>query len=90
MSITFPRFTSEDTDISGIFIPKNTAVNIGLFNSHHSEKVWKNSKEFNPDRFAENGGENSNWFPFGYGGRQCIGMKFSLAEQRVMLSMLCK
>lgn len=57
---------------------------------HHSEKVWKDIKEFNPDRFAENGGDKSNWLPFGHGGRQCIGMSFSLTEQRVMLSMLRK
>jgi cytochrome P450 len=30
------------------------------------------------------------WLPFGNGARQCIGMNFSLNEQRVLLSMLCK
>ncbi|KAI9360255.1 cytochrome P450 [Pilaira anomala] len=90
LPILIPRIAQEDTDLSGTFIPKGTAVNVGLFNMHHSEKVWRDSKEFDPDRFAENRGENSNWLPFGHGGRQCIGMNFSLAEQRVMLSMLLR
>lgn len=59
---------------------------------HHSEKYWKDSKEFNPERFSpgNEGADGENWLPFGYGGRQCIGMNFNLSEQRVMLSMLCK
>lgn len=35
-------------------------------------------------------GEGMTWVPFGSGPRQCIGMNFSLAEQRVLLSMMCK
>lgn len=92
----FPRFTSQDTDLSGTFIPKDTPVNIGIFNIHHNERYWTNSGEFNPDRFTE-GGEGDGdlvegriWLPFSTGSRQCIGMNFSLNEQRVMLSMLCK
>jgi hypothetical protein len=34
--------------------------------------------------------EGRTWLPFSTGSRQCIGMNFSLNEQRVMLSMLCK
>jgi cholesterol 24(S)-hydroxylase len=62
----------------------------------HSEKNWKNALKFDPDRFAAEGdgaqvsGKGMSWVPFGNGARQCIGMNFSLAEQRVMLSMLCK
>jgi hypothetical protein len=62
----------------------------------HSEKNWVNPLKFDPDRFAP-GGEASQqelkgmtWIPFGNGPRQCIGMNFSLTEQRVLLSMLCK
>jgi cholesterol 24(S)-hydroxylase len=62
----------------------------------HSEKNWKNALTFDPDRFAADGdgvqtsGKGMSWVPFGNGARQCIGMNFSLAEQRVLLSMLCK
>lgn len=91
-----PRIAAEDTDLSGTFIPKGTAVNVNIFSIHHSSKFWTHGEEFNPDRFAEGGegdGEHVDgriWLPFSTGARQCIGMGFSLYEQRVLLSMLCK
>ncbi|KAI7883813.1 cytochrome P450 [Mucor mucedo] len=84
-----PRWTTKDTQLAGTFIPKDMPVNVNLFNIHHSEKLWKDSHVFNPDRFK--GEENKSAFlAFGYGGRQCIGMNFSFNEQRVMISMMCK
>lgn len=95
--ITAPRIAVEDTELSGVFIPKGTTVITDIFDVHHTEKIWKNADRFDPDRFSQNGeaaqngnGEGNPWFPFGNGARQCIGMNFSLAEQRVMLSMLCR
>jgi cytochrome P450 len=90
-----PRIATEDTDLSGTFIPKGSLLTVDIFNMHHSERYWKNPKEFDPDRFADGetareAGEGLVWLPFGNGARQCIGMNFSLNEQRVMLSMLCK
>ncbi|KAI9257781.1 cytochrome P450 [Helicostylum pulchrum] len=91
-----PRVATEDTELSGTFVPKGTLINVSIFNIHHSEKYWKNSQEFNPDRFSLGGEADTNvqdgisWLPFGYGGRQCIGMNFSLNEQRVLLSMLLR
>lgn len=91
---TAPRITSQDTYIDGAFIPKNTFVAANLFSLHHDESIWKNPDDFIPERF-EPGGEADqiyeqgvNWAPFGGGRRQCIGMNFSLSEQRVMISML--
>ncbi|KAI9472014.1 MAG: cytochrome P450 [Benjaminiella poitrasii] len=93
-----PRVCTEDTTLSGTFIPKGTHINVDIFNIHHSQKVWNDGSEFNPDRFDEETGEMVNrqagegmaWVPFGNGSRQCIGMNFSLAEQRVLLSMLLR
>lgn len=65
---------------------------VDIYNMHHAEAVWKDGFKFDPDRF-KNIGNISNglsWVPFGSGPRQCIGMNFSLAEQRVLLSMFCK
>lgn len=93
---TLVRKASEDTELSGTFIPKGTRLSVNIFTIHHSEKVWINPSQFDPERFSENGegirgsGEGMAWAPFGNGARQCIGMNFSLNEQRVMLSMLCK
>ncbi|KAI7883814.1 cytochrome P450 [Mucor mucedo] len=84
-----PRCASRDVELFGTFIPKGTPINANIFNIHHSEKLWKDSHVFNPDRF-ENEESKTLLMAFGYGGRQCIGMTFSLIEQRVMLSMLLR
>ncbi|KAI8881514.1 cytochrome P450 [Backusella circina FSU 941] len=93
---TLPRYSVEDCELVGSFIPKGTWLTANIYETMHSEKNWKNPLEFNPDRFAP-GGEASQqdlkgmtWVPFGNGPRQCIGMNFSLTEQRVLLSMLLR
>jgi cytochrome P450 len=92
-----PRLVTEDTVLSETFVPKGSFVSVNIFNIHHREKYWKNTTEFDPDRFAEDGegntrksGENMARLPFSNGARQCLGMNFSLVEQRVILSLLCK
>jgi cytochrome P450 len=88
-----PRVATEDTELSGVFIPKGTMVAVNMFEIQHNKKYWKDGDQFNPDRFSEDvekGGDSTTWLPFGNGPRQCIGMNFSLTEQRVMLSMMCK
>jgi cytochrome P450 len=93
---TLPRIASEDTELCGVFIPKGSSVTVNMYDIHHSEKLWKNPFVFDPERFSEDGegtraaGEGLYWAPFANGARQCIGMNFSLNEQRVFLSMLCK
>lgn len=60
---------------------------------HHLEKYWDRPQEFIPERFdtaSKNYRENAVWMPFGYGPRTCIGLNFSLSEQRVLLAMMLK
>ncbi|CAO3639437.1 unnamed protein product [Mucor hiemalis] len=95
-SRVIPRIAKEDTDLSGTFIPKGTQLTVNIYNIQHDDNYWKDGDKFNPDRFSEDGeatrgaGEGLAWLPFGNGARQCIGMNFSLNEQRVMLSMLLR
>lgn len=89
---TITRVSTEDCELAGTFIPKGTQLNVNIFEAHHSEKNWSNPLQFDPDRFAADVEKSSgmNYVPFGNGARQCIGMNFSINEQKVMLSMLCK
>ncbi|KAI8878901.1 cytochrome P450 [Backusella circina FSU 941] len=88
------RIAQEDCELAGTFIPKGTQLVINMFDIHHCKKNWSNPLVFDPERFAGDGaqvaGQGMTWVPFGNGGRQCIGMNFSLAEQRVFLSMMLK
>jgi hypothetical protein len=87
-----PRHVTEDFVLADTFVPKGSKVVPNIFDIHHTEKLWVAPYTFNPDRFNEENEKKSNeaWVPFAGGGRQCIGMNFSLNEQRVVLSMLCK
>ncbi|KAI8359149.1 cytochrome P450 [Blakeslea trispora] len=92
-----PRTSSEDFVLNGTLIPKGSFVSVDLTAIHHSRKVWSNPEKFDPERFAEGGeaslhdaGSGMSWLPFSIGGRQCAGMKMSLYQQRVFLSMLLR
>ncbi|KAI7882939.1 cytochrome P450 [Lichtheimia hyalospora FSU 10163] len=90
------RTTQKDTDLAGTFIPKGTQVTIDIHEMHHNPNIWNSPEEFRPERFMSGGeaeqlsGNGMSWLPFSNGARQCIGMNFSLTEQRVLLPMLCK
>ncbi|KAI9264403.1 cytochrome P450 [Phascolomyces articulosus] len=87
------REATQDTDLCGVFIPKGARLQLDIYQLHHNPTVWNNPEKFDPERFAPGGEAEHNglaWMPFSQGSRQCIGMNFSLAEQRVMLSMLLR
>ncbi|KAI8377163.1 cytochrome P450 [Choanephora cucurbitarum] len=88
----FPRTIQEDTVLSGTMIPNGTNVIVDIYGLHHNEHVWEDPENFNPDRFSEGDTptKGAPWIPFSTGGRQCLGMNFSLVEQRVVLSMLLR
>ncbi|KAI8575217.1 hypothetical protein K450DRAFT_262785 [Umbelopsis ramanniana AG] len=93
---TLPRQSNRDTELAGTFIPKGASLIADIFVMHHDPSVWKDPEAFFPERFAPGGeseskaGQGLSWAPFGSGSRQCIGMNFSLAEQKVALSMLLR
>jgi cytochrome P450 len=88
------REALEDFDLAGTFIPKGTKVSIDIAAIHMNPKIWENPENFVPERFEEGGEYEAHngltWMPFSDGHRRCIGVNFSLTEQRVALSMLCK
>ncbi|KAG2172697.1 hypothetical protein INT43_000044 [Umbelopsis isabellina] len=89
------RKAAEDTELEGMVIPKDTAITVDIAALHYNDKVWKNPGVFDPERFADGGEYESMaskyfYLPFGGGARQCIGMNFSLTEQRVLLTAILR
>ncbi|KAI7881134.1 cytochrome P450 [Lichtheimia hyalospora FSU 10163] len=90
------RETREDTELQGQFIPKGTRMSLDIYDLHHNPTVWNDPDTFKPQRFEPGGeaerlaGSGMTWIPFSNGQRQCLGMNFSLAEQRVFLPMLLR
>ncbi|CEJ05050.1 hypothetical protein RMCBS344292_18998 [Rhizopus microsporus] len=86
-----PRVATEDMVVDGTPIPKGTVVNVDIHAIHHDTRYWKDPYKFVPERFLPGGEHDSHsgmtWLPFGNGARQCLGMNFSLAEQRLVIAM---
>ncbi|OQR92086.1 hypothetical protein ACHHYP_04099 [Achlya hypogyna] len=84
-----------------MFLPKGTTIFIHLGVLHRNPKYWFQPSEFIPDRFLEGtsafladkalrGGRSSTYFymPFSTGGKNCIGMRFAMAELQVVVATL--
>lgn len=64
---------------SGYTIPKNSVLNIYIYDLHHSPQVWEDPEKFDPDRFLPDNIAKRHPFayvPFSAGARNCIGMNF--------------
>ncbi|CAK8686001.1 unnamed protein product [Clavelina lepadiformis] len=77
------RSTTEDTELGGYSIPKDTPVILNLWAILMNPDDWHEPDKFNPDRFID---EKGNFFkpnyavPFNIGGRQCPGERLARME----------
>ncbi|CAG7821897.1 unnamed protein product, partial [Allacma fusca] len=72
-------------------IPVGCEVHITLIPIQQNEKYFKNAKAFLPDRFLPGNEEQTHLFsyiPFSAGPRNCIGQKFAMLEEKILLANL--
>ncbi|KGN29807.1 hypothetical protein N802_10380 [Knoellia sinensis KCTC 19936] len=87
------RLATEDTEVSGVHVPKGTGVIVLVRNIHRHPEHWPDALRFDPERFlgdAEKGRHRYAWMPFGGGPRACIGQYFSMSEAVLVLAMLLR
>ncbi|KAG5285715.1 hypothetical protein AALO_G00006590 [Alosa alosa] len=89
----FARSICEDTHINGFKVPKGTNAIIITYAIHRDPRFFPDPEEFRPDRFLpENcvGRHPYAYIPFSAGLRNCIGQRFALMEEKVILASILR
>ncbi|XP_038202452.2 cytochrome P450 3A11-like isoform X5 [Arvicola amphibius] len=85
------RVCKQDMEMDGVFIPKGSVVMIPIFSLHRDPQYWSEPEEFRPERFSKENKGSINpyvYMPFGYGPRNCLGMRFALMNMKLALTKL--
>lgn len=87
------RQAKEPVEVAGRRFKRGEVIFLSQWVVHRDRRWWPDAERFDPDRFAEGaGGDRPRWayFPFGGGGRLCVGESFAWAEMMVVLSMVVR
>ena len=80
--LSVPREAMGDCTVAGFHIPAGTQLLVNLWKLHRDPAVWRDPREFKPERFLENHanvdykGNSFEYMPFGSGRRECPGISF--------------
>ncbi|XP_046749123.1 cytochrome P450 4C1-like [Diprion similis] len=87
------RKITEDTEIAGYKVLKGSLASILIHYVHRHPNHWPNPDKFDPDRFLPENSQGRHpyaYIPFSAGPRNCIGQKFSLLEQKIVLTAILR
>ncbi|XP_069780622.1 cytochrome P450 4V2-like [Narcine bancroftii] len=87
------RTLLEDCYIRGFKIPKGVNALIIPYALHRDPRYFSDPEEFRPERFMPENSSKINpysFIPFSGGPRNCIGQKFALIEEKVILSSILR
>ena len=88
------RRALEDITIGEYEVPRRTIVIASQYIIHRDERFWPDPLEFRPERWLDEQAQAMRpkfaYFPFGGGGRICIGDAFAWAEGVLMLAVMAR
>ncbi|XP_046861686.1 cytochrome P450 4V2-like isoform X2 [Xenia sp. Carnegie-2017] len=87
------REVTHDCKLGEYDIPKGCNVFVAPMALHLHPNVWKDPLIFNPDRFLPGRNHGRNPFayvPFSAGPRNCIGQKFALMEEKIVVAAILR
>lgn len=87
------RMTQEAMTLGGHRFPAGAMLVIPIFAVHRHRKLWVDADRFDPERFSPERSQHyarTQFMPFGFGPRTCIGMGFAMIEAVVLLATLVR
>lgn len=87
------RYAYADAELAGVHIPKGSNIMLSSYATHHREDLWDEPYAYRPERFANNaeaGWHKFKYFPFGRGSHICIGNRFAMMEEVLVLATLAQ
>lgn len=87
------RVCNKPITLNGIPIEVGDLVTMPIYSLHHNADLYPDPERFDPDRFtAEEKARRDplTYVPFGYGPRNCIGMRFAEFEIRTCLAIVLR
>ncbi|XP_049271481.1 cytochrome P450 4c3 isoform X2 [Rhipicephalus sanguineus] len=89
-SVSFLTRTCEQPfEIGSVTFPAGTVVRVSVYCLHRDEDVFPKPEEFHPERFFPENAKGRHPFayiPFSAGPRNCIGQKFALSEEKIVIA----
>ncbi len=87
------RQVGVDTELGGMPLPAGAAIVIPIFAVHRHRKLWADPDRFDPQRFMPERKAHvgrTQYMPFGFGPRTCIGASFAMMEGVAILATLVR
>lgn len=87
------RMLTEPMSLGGRDLPAGTMIVIPVYAIHRHRRLWQDPDRFDPTRFtkeAEARHARTQFMPFGFGPRTCIGMSFAMMEGVAILATLVR
>lgn len=87
------RVAANEVELGGYKIGRDMVILIPIFAVHRHTKLWQDPNRFDPQRFApehEAKLARTQFMPFGFGQRTCIGMSFAMIEATAILATLVR
>ncbi|TGZ44697.1 Cytochrome P450 4C1 [Temnothorax longispinosus] len=87
------RKLTENVKLDNYTLPKGISVTLAILLAHRNPKVWPDPMKFDPDRFLPENSKDRNpyaYVPFSAGPRNCIGQRFALLEEKIMLAAILR
>jgi cytochrome P450 family 4 subfamily V len=89
----FAREIAEDCTMGGFYVPKGATLVVLTSEVHRDPEHFPEPSRFNPDRWLIDNSAGHHPFcfiPFSAGLRNCIGQKFAMIEEKVLLSSILR